>query len=291
MTDLDLLQQYAEAVKESTNRTRRILLIMIVASILVLSAFWNTRPEGWVNSRLQRAKATDESFGLNKTDPSPALFWIQKIRTEQVSQVQVPVLGISFDVNDLGLLGGVTFSVLLIWVNYSLWHHSNNLKLAFGFARHLDEKNSEASRFLFHTYQNLAMRQVLTIPPRPYSTKRLPSSVKALDTESGIGLDSKSGDKKDAGDEEPMYDKASITVRWLRKGSKLLYGLPFLAQAIVFINDLRTWPIGYMLNPLATKVVLIAGGLSLVIVAILTVTCYILWIKAHDTWWQVAREI
>jgi len=51
MKDIDFLQQYAEAVKDSSNRTRQILLVMIIASILVFAAFWNSRSNGWISSR------------------------------------------------------------------------------------------------------------------------------------------------------------------------------------------------------------------------------------------------
>jgi hypothetical protein len=293
MNKAELLAQYTNAVKESTDRTRRILLIMIVASILMAIACWNTRSGGWVNSRLALAKAVDNLLNpppsdtpnsvqtvevsypaeqeqlyinarklINETGRTPyqahqSLFWAQKVRTEQTSQIQVPFLGISFDVNDSGLLGGVTFIVLLMWVNYALWHHSNNLKFAFDYARKLGT-NEDKESFLFHTYQNLAMHQVLTIPPRPKSIRNSSPGARKL---------------------------------WIGKLSKLLYALPLIVQAAVVGHDWYTRKIGEEINWTATWTVLIAGTVFLGFIAALTVTCFKRWRETFKTWRDVSEEI
>ncbi|MBC8031269.1 MAG: hypothetical protein H7Z16_14240 [Pyrinomonadaceae bacterium] len=297
MTKAELLKQYTDAAKESTDRTRRILLIMVVASILMATACWNSRSGGWVNSRLAMAKAVDDILNPNHNIPPSgipnatliaegklpvgqetlyknaqrfiketgrtpnqahqSLLWAQKVRVEQTSQIHVPVLGISFDVNDLGLLGGVTFIVLLMWVNYSLWHHSNNLKLAFEYARQL-ETDKDNPRVLYHTYQNLAMHQVLTIPPRPASVKATNPGARKL---------------------------------WMRKLSKFLYALPLIVQAAVVGHDWYTSPVGLEVNWAATWIVLIAGTVFLVFIAALTVTCFIRWKETFKTWKTVADDI
>lgn len=327
MSELNFLHHYTEAAKESTDRTRKILLIMIVASILVLTAYWNTRSGGWVNSRLAIAKATDdllrsregeyprseivppageqELYGkadyFRKRYPAKTpyqakenLFWIQKIRAEQVSQVQVPVLGISFDVNDLGLLGGVTFTVLLIWVNYSLWHHSNNLNSTFILARRLENTNPDlkASRLLYHTYQNLAMRQVLTIPPRPRTLK-----ANAADSKTNGQTKNDAADAHGAQDKDPdsktavVNDKPAFTVRLSRLGSKILYALPLVAQAAVVFSDWRTRDVGFMINTRGTYIVLATGTTFLIFIVILTVICADRWRQTYAIWRSVAEDI
>lgn len=297
MKEIDFLKQYTDAAKDSTNRTRQILLVMIIASILMFAAFWNSRTRGWANSRLALAKATEhilsnqaerkekpliEEFKPSQSEDaqyrnardfihsSPIktlqqaqdnLFWSQKIRTEQVGQIQVPVLGISFDVNDLGMLGGFTFIVLLIWVNYSLWHQSNNFKLAFDFAKELGDKETDEKRndrTLYHTYQNLAMSQVLTIPPRPASTRPT----------------------------EPDRPKA-----WVRKVSKLLYALPWAVQTTVVAHDWKTREIGRLINREATNTVLITGTVFWCLIVILTIMCFYMWRKTYNTWKTVADTI
>jgi hypothetical protein len=429
MKDIDFLQQYIDAAKDSSNRTRQILLVMIIASILVFAAFWNSRGSGWVNSRLRLAKAAvdilkfDEAkkkvsaspfqtedfisaanlckklkgaedpqseyirsqfssanrklldqykppqqpsealiqalvYEFNRLRKSPWLYheerfakvkqqlgeetktlsekvltgelqgedltrlnrllletayaqeiasskeelkflpeekelyvqrakeyaqsrsleqardnlhWMQKIRTEQVSQIQVPFLGISFDVNDLGMMGGFAFIVLLIWVNYSLWHHSTNLKLAFDLAEELGAKELDdngRNRLLYYTYQNLAMRQVLTIPPKPASIK------------SAAG--------------KPTASETSVTekvVSGIQKVSKLLYLLPFIVQAIIISHDWQTLHVGMQVNPSNARYVFNAEITFLFIIIILTVICFYMWTKTYDTWRTMAEKI
>lgn len=302
MDELDFLKQYTDAAKESTNRTRHILLVMIVASILLFAAVWNSRISGWGYSRLVIARAAQDILKHdqdqrdwknekyrpvdlletleNKNDrdryerakkflsmsrvtseqAEPALFWAQQVRAEQVGRIQVPVLGISIDVNDVGMLGGFSLTVLLIWANYSLWHHNNNLRLALDFATEVGEKDLKdgRNRLLYHTYQNLAMSQVLTIPPRP-KTKRIGG---------------------------PGFLKTT-----LRSVSKLLYVLPLFVQAAIVWHDWGTKEIGNMINPEATRTVLITGRVFLALILVLTLMTLFMWATINRRWWRVANSL
>lgn len=299
MNEKDFLHQYTQAAKESTDRTRKILLLMIVASILMFAAYWNSRSWGWTSSRLALAKATfdildnekqrmkNPSYPELKTPPGEeklydnareyikdwpsrtwyqaqeSVFWSQKIRTEQVGQIQVPVLGISFDVNDLGMLGGFTLIVLLLWVNYSLWHQSNNFKLAFDFAESVGAKELDRegkNRILYHTYQDMAMHQVLTIPPRP-------------------GSDVPPGSKP---------DRFNV---WIRKASKLLYALPLIVHTTVVANDWLTIKTGMRVNLKGTIIILTTGTIFWCLIAILTFLCFYMWRKTYSTWKTAADKI
>jgi hypothetical protein len=263
---------------------------MIVASILMFAAFWNSRTGGWANSRLAIAKAAFDILDKEKdqkvlivppgeeklyeqareyarTPPSKIwyqaqenVFWSQKIRTEQVGQIQVPVLGISFDVNDLGMLGGFTFIVLLLWVNYSLWHQANNFRLVFEFAEKIGAKSiAEGNNLLlYNTYQNLAMHQVLTIPPRPKSIR------------------------------PPNPDRLKF---WIRKVSKLLYALPLFVQTTVVLHDWDTREIGQLINREATNTVLVTGTAFWCLIAALTIMCFVMWGKTYDTWKTTADKL
>ena len=168
----------------------------------------------------------------------------------------MPVLGINFDINDLGILGGFTLIVLLVWVNYSVWHQSTNLNIAFDFAKQL-EKKGEAG-LLYHTYQNLAMRQVLTIPPKPASIR------------------------------SSKEDRIKV---WIQKVSKLLYALPLTVQTIEVAHDWDTLDLGRLTNPSSTNIVLIAEALFLALILVLTLTCFYIWRRTYNTWKTVAEEI
>lgn len=263
MKDTDFLQQYVEAAKESTTRTRQILLVMIISSILVFAACWNSLEGSWVNSRLRQARA---AVGVNKSmdvplEKSYQLMWLQRIRSEQVSQLHVPFLGISFDVNDLGMLGGVAFVVLLTWVNYSLWHQSHNMRLAFDLAKELDAKDvksgRESNRLLYYTYQNLAMHQVLTIPPMPESMR--------------------------------MEGNDDVSI-WL-KISKVLYALPLVVQTFVVAHDWSTVDLARPVSESGTLSILVVEHLFWGLTLALTIICFRMWRKTYATWKKFADEI
>jgi hypothetical protein len=264
MKEIDFLQQYVDAAKEATTRTRQILLVMIISSVLVFAACWNSLEGSWVNQRLVQAR-NDAGNGSSIDVPlktSYRLMWLQRIRAEQVSQIHVPFLGISFDVDDLGMLGGIAFVVLLIWVNYSLWHQSYNLKLAFDLAKGLDVKESvqtgkKSGGLLYYTYQNLAMHQVLTIPPIP-ATRR-------------------GGGGNDVG-------------IWL-KMSKVLYALPLIVQTFVVVHDLMTVNLAQVLSEGGTTFILITEHFFLALIVALTIICFRRWRKTYATWKSVADEI
>jgi hypothetical protein len=71
--------------------------------------------------------------------------------------IRVPFFGITFDVNDLGLIGGVSFIILLLLFRFSLGRELDNLVLSF--------EEAKRDRELPVFYNLLAMRQVLTVPP------------------------------------------------------------------------------------------------------------------------------
>jgi hypothetical protein len=71
--------------------------------------------------------------------------------------VRVPFFGFSFDINDIGFLGGLGFLIILTCLRFCLTREIDNLRLAFAEARRIGK--------LDEFYQLLAMRQVFTVPP------------------------------------------------------------------------------------------------------------------------------
>jgi hypothetical protein len=84
---------------------------------------------------------------------------LEEARTANILLIHIPFSGNVFDVNTLGLWGGITFMVMLLMFRFSLWREYNNLKLAF------QEAKTERLRYC---YLSLAMQQVLTVPPALY---------------------------------------------------------------------------------------------------------------------------
>ena len=188
---------------------------------------------------------------------------IQQVRGEQINKIQVPMSGISgvnFDINDLGVFGGFVLLVLLIWETYALWRYADNLRLAFDHIREISAKQldgHEQNILLYHTYQRLAMHQVLMIPPPPASKN------------------SKTGQLK----------------LFLRNAPWLMCALPCLVQTTIVLNDWATRKYALPLYPQGIFQVLIFGTMIWLVILGLTFFCFLILRKASFTWQEVAKEI
>jgi hypothetical protein len=113
----------------------------------VLENMRNTKPHvlRWLEIR-----------NINKTeDLTPVITQLENERSGY-RRIHIPFFNNAYDINDLGLLGGFTFVVILMWFRFSLWREYYNLNLAF------DEAKDE---HLEYCYKAIAIRQVLTVPP------------------------------------------------------------------------------------------------------------------------------
>jgi len=79
-------------------------------------------------------------------------------KQQNVQLVRVPFFAFAFDVNDLGLISGATFVLLLMLLRFWLLREIRNYEIVF-------EKVSKNQEELSIVYDVLSMRQVLTVPP------------------------------------------------------------------------------------------------------------------------------
>src|SRR3954470_23866376 len=104
-----------------------------------------------------------------------------KLRLERELFPHIPILGITFDVNDLGLFCGMAYVLLLLLLLFSLMREHEHLHLALFKVRRLhdDSRNrgggESRANYLYHA---LAMSQVLNSPPTLASWK--PSRFKTV---------------------------------------------------------------------------------------------------------------
>ena len=80
-----------------------------------------------------------------------------KMKIDNVILVRIPFFGIQFDVNDLGLISGITFITLLLMLRFCLKREVRNLRFTFEQSKTLEERR--------YCYEYLSMMQVLTVPP------------------------------------------------------------------------------------------------------------------------------
>jgi len=107
---------------------------------------------------VERAKRFLQQTKLTPAQARDRMSSLQKLEIEHILNVTVPVLGVSFDINDLGLLGGITFLFLAVWFHFCLVREEENVDALFDRARAAGE--------LPAVYSLLAMTQVLLSPPR-----------------------------------------------------------------------------------------------------------------------------
>jgi uncharacterized membrane protein len=263
---LSYIRDYLEAATESSVRSRRILVLLITASILTFTAFWNSRDTAWILTRVQWAEKLEAL--LRKPQVSHERLSVEESRlmerakyyhietlddakhfhehlldlmAEHVLYVRVPVLGVAFDINDLGVFSGITLMVLLLWCRFALWHERRNLELCREQAK---PEDAEAA------YRYLAMRQLLTIPPRLK-------------------------DPKDA--------------RIWALLVLVLFCLPALIYAVVVGYDLLYSD--FLPAAIGLYTDLIVEVLCLVVVLVLSLLCMLLLSSIHKTWNKFAEDI
>jgi len=180
------IQDYLDASSEASKRARLMLIVMLVASALMTVGMLNSLDSSWM---LRRIIALDHN-GMKKDYaasfigplPVPDQFsneaeyndakGLYRRRYEELNTafirsyvdsslfIRVPFFGFSFDVNDLGLLGGIGFLIILGSLRFCLSRELENLHLSFEEAKKLGK--------LDEFYSLLAMKQVFTIPRTKY---------------------------------------------------------------------------------------------------------------------------
>jgi hypothetical protein len=162
------IEDYLDATSDASKRTRIIMVSIVVASVLTFAGFLNSLEHNWMLQRIQAAAVTDSPYVRKKfpnvSDPKvfekdQEVFFKSLMDSYVINTytIRVPFFGVTFDVNDLGLIGGVSFIVLLLLFRFSLGRELDNLILSFEEAKQVKE--------LPVFYNLLAMRQVLTVPP------------------------------------------------------------------------------------------------------------------------------
>jgi hypothetical protein len=189
---------------------------------------------------------------LGITSPENAKAYAEKLYEAYVNNmlyVRVPVLGILFDVNDLGLITGVTFFVLMLVMSFYTHRAHENLSLCMWKVRELAEKEKcfdmpgSKPNLLYHA---LAMQQVFTIPPT----------------------------------------LARWRDNWVfRRAHYSLFFLPFLAQLAVMMNDVNTAQIGSDYSAIQTRLSL---RLQVILLAAVFFFCLLCWSHLHadDVLWE-----
>jgi hypothetical protein len=201
----------------------------------------------------KQARTFISDWGYSLSQAKQHVNILQQAVNAREMGISVPVLGITFDVNDLSVIAGLTFSVLLSWFFFSLKRQHKNIRRIFIIGR--ESKNGETSD-LCKAYHLLAMSQVITIPPgRTTDSRNVP------------------------------------LLRRLSRLPNLIMWTAATAQLIVVIDDFETMEGGDYLSPLVNRAETALAIYLLIYILYRTVKCFQLIGNIDDEWLQAYSEI
>jgi len=187
------VEEYVNAASSSSARARGVIILLIIATVFLAVEVRNTF-HSWHDARLELRKAVLTFFDREQAPQklavmakkNPDLYrraanyirerglnprstldrelltkeydYYREAAIKEISYVHIPFVGVIFDGNDLALFAGLTFTVLLVWLRFSLSSERNNIVLLFS------RMNGED---LKRCYDLVAMQQVLTVPRLP----------------------------------------------------------------------------------------------------------------------------
>lgn len=182
-------EDYVSALRTSTDRARYALYVVIIATVLIFAINHNIASDSWPRRRLDAWYEYAREDGTGKPVPSLIAHGdaerLTALRAEYVKQfvertifAPSPLPGVAIDVNDLGLIGGIALTLLMIILVASISREHENLYLGLYKVRLLCNEDGTRSSFggsranlLYHA---LAMTQVLNSPPTLVRWRRRP---------------------------------------------------------------------------------------------------------------------
>jgi hypothetical protein len=272
--DIDpAIQKICEVSNDTSSSTRGVLYILVIVCILSLISFVNTRPANWSAIRLEKVQDSMLKVKAGKcTDCIDSSCTLEHLRQkenalirngiENYQTVRVPILGNTFDINDLNIIAGITFLILLFILRFTIMREINNLKIALQaiteryangsnkstFQDYIDSEMKKTdvsgddilSEINFirrkHHYNFLSMNEIFTLPP--------------------LEVDDK--------------NERNTFFGWV---VNKIYWLPAIVYLLILLNDLFTIKIGLKLHLLNTIVGLLISIVCIVFIASLCRKC------------------
>lgn len=196
-------------------------------------------------------------FIVNKKySPSQARKYLEDLENSFVDRtviVSVPFLGITLDVNDLGLLGACAFALFLTWLGLTIRREAENVALLF-------EQASDSD--IGEIYRLLSMAQVFSIPPK----------------------------KMDGANWLRRWSRAFS--RWLWKlPDYLLLLAPFGVESFVVYIDRKTFIKGWTVDPHGATVEYAWEIGFLCMLTVLTIVCVHGSVRVNKQWNEASKRI
>ena len=179
--------------------------------------------------------------------------------------VDLPFFGLAFDLNDLALLSGLGFTLLLLALVYNLLREHHNLETLIDWVKCLPRTSNEDRCIRLRIYQAAANFNVLTMPPQIFGC-------------SGC---------TDAG-----HDQVKRVMRFqFLILSKAIYLIPVILHATVRHNDILTRAHGFALQPERLHELETQSTFFLVTISILTVLAMVSATRIELLWVTFAGKV
>jgi hypothetical protein len=259
------IQKICEVSNATSSNTRSVLYILVIVNILSLIAVLNTRPYNWATTRINRAEASLRVANMDTIHKKSLEMLQQSLirnKVENSQTVRIPILGNTFDVNDLNIVAGVTFLILLFILRFTIMREISNLKIALQAITERYPKNANKKDFIEylsnaqaentkgqdgileninftrrkHHYNFLSMNEIFTLPPLEIDDKQ----------------------------------KVSWFFSWTMNH---VYWLPSLIYFFILLNDVSTISIGWTISNTDTFIGLSVGLICTVFIAFVCHRC------------------
>jgi len=250
------LRDFIGASVWSARRTRTLMTVLVVACVLAFGGFLNSLPSSWMLQRIKAAGDPAGAYVVGKLgvattldDPRYGAFYNALVKSyiENAMSIDVPFFGVAFDINDLGLLGGISFVTILVLMRFSLRTEIVSLRLAFkAAARDARGDREQLERF----YDLLASQQVFTLPHMH-------------DTSPGW-----------------MGRRPWL----LRVGPKLTCLLPLAVYTLVAVNDFLSQGVANSISPIHTRLLLAYTAVIWVVIGALSAWCFRRLVEIDRLW-------
>lgn len=193
LTDEFEWKQSINTFTSSSDRGRYLMVVVIIASFFSMICWLDSREESWIAGRVTHARRAiqyqvwDPASPFRSSKDFAALkhwaenynLFTKELLTSYLSRleemeslsaysVRIPILGISFDINDLGSVGGLCFLFLTLALLASTYREHENLYLCLWKVEMVSREEprpdlgGSQSNLLYHA---LAMAQVFANPP------------------------------------------------------------------------------------------------------------------------------
>jgi hypothetical protein len=263
----DHLKEHLKSLESAGSRSRYVVIALVVACVLGFMGFLNSCMYGWIAQRAGKVardnkyaemrlrlinsfKEEMQSVMINEKHPewpreqaarlSQALI---KEYAEDGFKNRIPFFGAVLDVYDLGLVGGLGYSTILLLLFYSFNSETTALRLAFSAAEQLD------GNALKDFYAILVTRQVFSIPKT--------EAITDITTPSDKG----------------PWDN-HWTFQWLRLLPKTLVAFPVVVYIFIVAYDFSTWKYGWYISPVHTVLLVVYSLFFTSLIVCLFVQCW-----------------